>query len=49
MTTPDASDIQGAYEAVGRNDIEPLVALFDADVDWWGVEHGFLWWRKAPG
>ena len=49
MTTLDASDIQAAYDAASRNNVEPLVALFDAEVDWRGMEHGFLWWRAAPG
>jgi hypothetical protein len=49
LETPDAIDIRAAYEAAARNDVEPLVALFGPDLDWRGVEHGFLWWRKSPG
>jgi hypothetical protein len=40
-----AERVQEAYTAATGGVIEPLVALFDPDFDWEGVEHGLLWWR----
>jgi hypothetical protein len=45
----DATEIRAAYEAAARSDIDPLVALYDPSLDWRRVEHGHLWWRRAPG
>ena len=41
--------MQQAVAALGRGDVEPVVALMDADVDWRGPTQGHLWWRTAPG
>jgi hypothetical protein len=43
----DAERVQSAYTAATGGLIEPLVALFDPDFDWEGVEHGLLWWRHV--
>jgi ketosteroid isomerase-like protein len=44
----DAQEIQQAYDAAVAGDLDPLVNLFDPDLDWKGFERGHLWWRKAP-
>jgi ketosteroid isomerase-like protein len=44
----DADTVQRAYDAVIAGDVDPLVSLFAADLDWSGLERGHLWWRKAP-
>jgi hypothetical protein len=43
----EAERVQSAYKAATGGLIEPLVALFDPDFDWEGVEHGLLWWRHV--
>jgi ketosteroid isomerase-like protein len=45
----DAENVQSAYTAATNGDIEPLVTLFDPDIDWRGVRRGALWWRSSPG
>jgi ketosteroid isomerase-like protein len=40
--------MRAASDALGAGDAEPLVALFDADTVWRGVERGHLWWKRAP-
>ncbi len=40
--------VRQAYDALFRGEVDPLVSLFDPDVDWRGVERGILWWRSAP-
>jgi len=44
----DAQAIQRAYDAAVAGDLDPLVNLFDPDLDWRGIERGHLWWRSAP-
>ena len=44
----DAERIQAAYDAAIAGDVEPLVRLLAPDLEWRGVERGFLWWRHAP-
>lgn len=41
--------VRAGYEALHRGDIERYVELLHAELDWRGVEHGFLWWERAPG
>jgi ketosteroid isomerase-like protein len=42
------TEIQAAFDAAVSGDLDPLVALFDANLDWRGLERGHLWWRHAP-
>jgi hypothetical protein len=42
------SGIQAALDAAVGGDLDPLVELFDPDLDWRGIERGRLWWRRAP-
>ena len=44
----DSGQIQVAYDAAIDGDLGPLVELFDSELDWRGIERGYLWWRKAP-
>jgi hypothetical protein len=44
----DSGEIQRAYDAAISGDLDPLVSLFDPNLDWRGLERGHLWWRKAP-
>jgi ketosteroid isomerase-like protein len=44
----NSEDVQRAYDTAAAGDVEPLVALLHPDLDWRGLEHGHLWWRKAP-
>jgi ketosteroid isomerase-like protein len=41
--------ITEALEAMNRGDVEPVVSLLDADVDWRGRARGHLWWKHTPG
>jgi len=41
-------EIQAAFDAAVAGDLDPLVSLFAADLDWRGIERGHLWWRHAP-
>jgi hypothetical protein len=43
-----ASEIQAAYNAAIGGDLDPLVSLFDPDLDWRGLQRGHLWWRHTP-
>jgi ketosteroid isomerase-like protein len=49
MTPADVKRLEAAAGAYNRGDVEPLVALFDEDLDWRGTTRGFLWWRHTPG
>jgi ketosteroid isomerase-like protein len=40
--------VRQAYETATAGDVSELVALFDPDTVWRGVERGRLWWRNAP-
>jgi ketosteroid isomerase-like protein len=40
--------IQAAYDAAVAGDLDPLVALFDPELEWRGLERGRLWWKRAP-
>jgi ketosteroid isomerase-like protein len=42
------AEIQAAFDAAISGDLDPLVDLFDPDLDWRGIERGHLWWRHAP-
>ena len=44
----DAERVQTAFEAAVGGDVEPLAALFAADLEWRGVTTGHLWWRRTP-
>jgi ketosteroid isomerase-like protein len=44
----DSEAIQDALDAAVGGDLDPLVELFSPDLDWWGLERGHLWWKKAP-
>ena len=44
----EGPDIQRALDVAVTGDLDPLVGLFAADLEWRGPEHGHLWWRKAP-
>jgi ketosteroid isomerase-like protein len=46
---PEAFDhVRRAYEAANDGDVSSLVALFDPDTEWRGIERGFVFWRRAP-
>lgn len=49
MTTEALDRVRRAYETANDGDVSELVALFDSDTEWRGVERGLLWWRRAPG
>jgi hypothetical protein len=34
--------VRRAYEALLRGEVDPLVSLFDPDLDWRGAERGIL-------
>ena len=40
--------VRDAYAALNEGDPGPLAGLFSPDTVWRGIEHGFLWWRRAP-
>jgi ketosteroid isomerase-like protein len=40
--------LREAARAMGEGDPEPFIGLLHPDVDWSGLEQGFLWWRQAP-
>jgi ketosteroid isomerase-like protein len=44
----DAEVLQHAFDAAVGGDVDPLVELFSADLEWSGLERGHLWWKKAP-
>jgi ketosteroid isomerase-like protein len=48
MGSTGISAVKTAYTALNAGDPEPLAGLFGADTVWRGIEHGFLWWRRAP-
>jgi SnoaL-like domain len=37
-----------ALEELNRGNVEPVVALLDADVEWRGRPNGYLWWKQSP-
>jgi ketosteroid isomerase-like protein len=49
MDTSHLDHVRMAFDAATGGDLDPLVALFDPELDWRGVERGHLWWRRAPG
>ncbi|MDQ2827363.1 MAG: hypothetical protein M3Y04_10470 [Actinomycetota bacterium] len=44
----NAYRVQAAFDAAIAGDVEPLVALFDPQLEWRGVRSGRLWWRRTP-
>lgn len=48
MGATDGAIIQAAYEQAAAGNVEPLVSLFDASLEWRGRPRGHLWWRSAP-
>jgi ketosteroid isomerase-like protein len=44
----DAEVLQQAFDAAVAGDVDPLVGLLSADLDWTGLQRGHLWWKKAP-
>lgn len=48
MPDSDGSVIQTAFDAATAGDLEPLVSLLAADVEWRGRTRGRLWWRHTP-
>ena len=48
MSDADVELVRDGYAAAINGNIEPLVALFDEDLQWRGIERGVLWWRHAP-
>jgi len=42
------AEIQAALDAATSGELDPLVELFDPDLDWRGIQRGHLWWRHAP-
>jgi hypothetical protein len=42
------AEIQVALDAATAGELDSLVALFDPDLDWRGIQRGHLWWRHAP-
>ena len=48
MAATDVELVRNGFSAAARGDIEPLVALFDENMQWRGIERGVLWWRHSP-
>ena len=48
MADANVELLSNGFSAAVRGDIEPLVALFDDNMQWRGIERGVLWWRHAP-
>ena len=48
MVSSDEERVRQAYDAAVAGNLEPLVALFDPDLEWRGVTRGRLWWRRTP-
>jgi hypothetical protein len=48
VTRLAADDLQRALDAAVAGDLDNLVAIFDAEVDWRGPDHGHWLWRRAP-
>jgi hypothetical protein len=44
----DVKRLKEAAGAYNRGDVEPLVAMFDDELDWQGISRGFLWWQHTP-
>ncbi|MFN2503451.1 MAG: hypothetical protein ABR540_04330 [Acidimicrobiales bacterium] len=44
----DVDRIQAAFDAAVGGDVEPLVELLDASLEWRGMTTGHLWWRHTP-
>jgi ketosteroid isomerase-like protein len=49
MDTTQLEHVRRAFDAAAGGDIDPLVSLFDPELDWRGATRGHLWWRRAPG
>jgi hypothetical protein len=48
-TMLDAETVQRAFDAAVAGDLDPLVSLFAADLDWSGLERGHLCSSTAAG
>lgn len=44
----DAERTQAAFDAAIAGDVDALVSLFDASLEWRGVTSGRLWWKRTP-
>jgi ketosteroid isomerase-like protein len=44
-----ANPIRVAYEALTTGDVEPLVALIHADMEWRGRRRLSRFWQRPPG
>ena len=40
--------IRAAYDALGNGDVEPLVSLMDAEMEWQGRRRGWQFWHPRP-
>ncbi len=40
--------IRAAYDALGTGDVEPLVSLMDAEMEWQGQRRGWQFWHPRP-
>lgn len=40
--------LRAAAEALDRGDPEPFVALISPELEWRGISHGRLWWKRTP-
>jgi ketosteroid isomerase-like protein len=41
-------DLRTAAEALNKGDAGPFASLLAEDLEWRGVPHGFLWWKRTP-
>jgi ketosteroid isomerase-like protein len=48
MASINVERLEQAAEAYNHGNVEPLVALLDADVDWRAYSRGLLWRRHTP-
>jgi hypothetical protein len=48
MGTIASDGLRRAYDRAATGDLDPLVALFGAELEWRDVERGHLLWRRAP-
>ena len=48
MAPISTEEVQRAFDSAVAGDLDPLVNLFDPELDWKGLERGHLWWRNAP-
>jgi hypothetical protein len=40
--------LRGAYEALGRGNVDPLVSLMDDEMEWRGPKAAWRFWQPAP-